>query len=324
MSAPETPGQAAREADAEWEQAEWLHWAQANSVDPDCDRGTWTAEWMARAFKGGIQAERDPQQALPMAVAALRTIAWGSTPDGKPIDPSVVADRALAELKRLGYDEERLADAAHGQPAPAPGEAYLGLLADGWDAAARRTPGGDFAAALGTCASELRAALAAIAAQEPQPARGAPALREAVIAEVREAASCGSEEGDECPKCTRHAAAILAAFAAQEPKQALGGYVTINVRDLAIALNGCAGFTGNPAAFAGELHERLCRTVFAPKLAAAPDVRPREGEPGWSDVTCGICGAQFATNFRLEEIECGECEARRCPHCGTWFGEELP
>lgn len=114
-----TPGQAAREADAEREQAEWLHWAQANSVDPDCDRGTWTAEWMARAFKGGMQAERDPQQALPVAVAALRTIAWGCTPDGKPIDPSVVADKALAELKRLGYDEERLADAAQ-EPEPAP------------------------------------------------------------------------------------------------------------------------------------------------------------------------------------------------------------
>lgn len=397
MSAPETPGQAAREADAEWEQAEWLHWAQANSVDPDCDRGTWTAEWMARAFKGGIQAERDPQQALPMAVAALRTIAWGSTPDGKPIDPSVVADRALAELKRLGYDEERLADAAHGQPAPAPGEAYLGLLADGWDAAARRTPGGDFAAALGTCASELRAALAAIAAQEPQPARGAPALREAVIAEVREAASCGSEEGDECPKCARHATAILAAFAAQEPKAAPAygkrdplscpccvfgdddcwcradcGVERCQAREVDDAepqpepplhqLSGLiAGWRkavreleNSPSAVDARQRDTLTVVIgqvlpvvedaafladaasldevkpvsasqvrrFAAQQPAAADVRPREGQPGWHDVTCGICGAEFGTNFRLEEITCGECEARRCPHCGTWFGAE--
>lgn len=207
--------------------------------------------------------------------------------------------------------------------APAVPREPLEALVRAWSAKADETDRDPYAAAAYRIAKGNLVDVIG-AAQEPQPVPGAPALREAVIAEVREAASCGSEEGDECPKCTRHAAAILAAFAAQEPKQALGGYVTINVRDLAIALNGCAGFTGNPAAFAGELHERLCRTVFAPKLAAAPDVRPREGEPGWSDVTCGICGAQFATNFRLEEIECGECEARRCPHCGTWFGEELP
>lgn len=68
----------------------------------------------------------------------------------------------------------------------------------------------------------IQAGFNAVAVQEPQPAPGAPALREAVIAEVREAASCGSDDGDECPKCTRHAAAILAAFAAQEPKPAPG------------------------------------------------------------------------------------------------------
>jgi hypothetical protein len=39
--------------------------------------------------------------------------------------------------------------------------------------------------------------------------------------------------------------------------------------------------------------------------------------------TCGLCGFTFGTNFRTEEIECPECEARRCPHCETWFGSQL-
>jgi hypothetical protein len=52
------------------------------------------------------------------------------------------------------------------------------------------------------------------------------------------------------------------------------------------------------------------------------DVRPRDGEPGWHDVTCGACGKEFGTNFRVEEIECPECEARRCPNCRTWFGAQ--
>jgi len=52
------------------------------------------------------------------------------------------------------------------------------------------------------------------------------------------------------------------------------------------------------------------------------DVRPREGEPGFYDVTCGGCGEEFGTNFVIEEIECAECEARRCPNCRTWFGAQ--
>jgi hypothetical protein len=56
------------------------------------------------------------------------------------------------------------------------------------------------------------------------------------------------------------------------------GYVTVDARDIAIALNGYAGFTGDPVSFASALHERLRRTVFAdgtlppqaaPELAAA-------------------------------------------------------
>ena len=55
---------------------------------------------------------------------------------------------------------------------------------------------------------------------------------------------------------------------------------------------------------------------------APDDVRPREGERGWKDVTCGSCGEESGTNFRDEEIDCPECEARRCPHCKRWFGGE--
>lgn len=49
------------------------------------------------------------------------------------------------------------------------------------------------------------------------------------------------------------------------------------------------------------------------------DIRPEAGHPGWYEVTCGVCGEEFGTN-RVEEMECPECEARRCPHCATWFG----
>lgn len=51
---------------------------------------------------------------------------------------------------------------------------------------------------------------------------GQAALRQAVITEVREAAYCDSDDGDQCRKCTRHADAILAAIAAQEPHAAPG------------------------------------------------------------------------------------------------------
>jgi hypothetical protein len=64
--------------------------------------------------------------------------------------------------------------------------------------------------------------------------------------------------------------------------------------------------------------------VRAMTAAAAKDVRPREGEPRFFDVTCGNCGGEHGTNFAIDQIECPHCEARRCPHCGGWFGEELP
>lgn len=52
------------------------------------------------------------------------------------------------------------------------------------------------------------------------------------------------------------------------------------------------------------------------------DLRPREGEPGWWDATCGSCGMEHGGNLDENDIECPFCEARRCPHCKTWFGGE--
>ena len=52
---------------------------------------------------------------------------------------------------------------------------------------------------------------------DPKPAPElAAAVKAAVVAEIREAASCESDDGDECRKCNRHADAILAAVAAPE------------------------------------------------------------------------------------------------------------
>ena len=45
-----------------------------------------------------------------------------------------------------------------------------------------------------------------------------PALRLAVIAEIRQAASCDSDDDDQCQRCCRHADAILAAIAMQQPQ----------------------------------------------------------------------------------------------------------
>lgn len=35
---------------------------------------------------------------------------------------------------------------------------------------------------------------------------------------------------------------------------------------------------------------------------------------------CGRCGTEFDTNFALDEVECPECDSRRCEHCGGWSG----
>jgi hypothetical protein len=55
--------------------------------------------------------------------------------------------------------------------------------------------------------------------------------------------------------------------------------------------------------------------------AEANDVRPRADGQRGLDITCGACGEDYGTNVTdLDEIECVECDARRCPHCKTWFG----
>jgi hypothetical protein len=55
--------------------------------------------------------------------------------------------------------------------------------------------------------------------------------------------------------------------------------------------------------------------------AEGDDVRPRADGQRGLDITCGACGEDYGTNVTdLDEIECVECEARRCPHCQRWFG----
>lgn len=52
-----------------------------------------------------------------------------------------------------------------------------------------------------------------------------------------------------------------------------------------------------------------------------PDVRPRADGLRGLDITCGSCGEDYGTNVTdLDEIECVECDARRCPNCRHWFG----
>jgi DNA-directed RNA polymerase subunit RPC12/RpoP len=39
-----------------------------------------------------------------------------------------------------------------------------------------------------------------------------------------------------------------------------------------------------------------------------------------TEYTCGRCGETFSTNCDEDDIQCTECDAHRCPCCGTWFG----
>jgi transcriptional regulator with XRE-family HTH domain len=45
--------------------------------------------------------------------------------------------------------------------------------------------------------------------------------------------------------------------------------------------------------------------------------------PPLPEYTCGQCGETFGTNCDPDDIECTYCEAKRCPHCQTWFGSEF-
>jgi hypothetical protein len=40
------------------------------------------------------------------------------------------------------------------------------------------------------------------------------------------------------------------------------------------------------------------------------------------DFTCGECGETFGTNCTEADIQCANCDARRCPHCHEWFGRD--
>ena len=53
----------------------------------------------------------------------------------------------------------------------------------------------------------------------------------------------------------------------------------------------------------------------------APDL-PQPNRGTMRDLTCGACGTEFGTNFDVDQIDCPECDARRCPCCGEWFGGE--
>jgi hypothetical protein len=95
-----------RDVPAEQDYAEWRGWMEAQNYHFDDD------SYQAEAFAAGMQAQRDlndaqgPHPALPVAVRALRTIAWGATPDLRPITPPLVADEALTAMRRLGVDVE--------------------------------------------------------------------------------------------------------------------------------------------------------------------------------------------------------------------------
>ena len=39
-----------------------------------------------------------------------------------------------------------------------------------------------------------------------------------------------------------------------------------------------------------------------------------------TEYVCGQCCEFFVTNCDEGDIKCTECGARRCPHCGEWFG----
>jgi len=106
-------------------------------------------------------------------------------------------------------------------------------------------------------------------------AEGQAALRLAVITEVREAASCGSGDGDQCPKCTRHADAILAAVAAQEPKAAPG-----DAERLAIAMAALRQIhqDGDDYSAQSTAEEALSDIAdLSPRLR--PELRPAPGLP---------------------------------------------
>ena len=76
------------------------------------------------------------------------------------------------------------------------------------------------------------------------------------------------------------------------------------------------------ADWAARVHLRasdnLARERPRPSLLG-PVEEPRPAD-GFRDFTCGACGETHSTNFSVDEVECPECGARRCPCCRAWFG----
>ena len=112
---------------------------------------------------------------------------------------------------KLGNVEQMAWREVERQPQPAPGEVAT-LLAD-WrktaDSLKDRQGAGD--ARERNVLEVVIGQVEAITARPEQPAPELAALRLAVITEVREAASCNSDDGDQCERCCRHADRILAA-----------------------------------------------------------------------------------------------------------------
>lgn len=78
----------------------------------------------------------------------------------------------------------------------------------------------------------------------------------------------------------------------------------------------------------GDFHRlKAPEECFDPDCAkrgehADPAAALSRDERGHVVVTCGSCGKESGTNCDDDDIRCGECDAKRCPDCGGWFGGE--
>jgi hypothetical protein len=253
-------------------------------------------------------------------LVAIIGFRWDDLPPGQQADEEAAARAAIA--------------AQQPQPAPDPRPASMLDLADFddepeplSDVVAVPFPAGVIAAARRLAAAEGMTASAWIRREierreQPAPARG---KRDPL------ACPCCVFGGDDC-WCRTDCGAERCQAGEPQPAPELATADRL-VRDILESLCRRDGLSLESTVVPGEparnyaLAERLgIGHVFglldAAPAAPAADLRPREGEPGWHDVTCGSCGSEFGTNFAIDQIDCVECGARRCPHCATWFGGE--
>jgi hypothetical protein len=124
-----------------------------------------------------------PNGGGPDWLASLEHLWDGMIPEGRDAEEAgaqaaIDASTYVNALEREALERDTAAAApAAVSGAVTPGNQFLNLLAAGWEAAAKRNPGGDFAAAFVKCASELRQAVAGAAPAAPQPAPELAALR---------------------------------------------------------------------------------------------------------------------------------------------------